>query len=88
MSIIETDRRLVFDRADYMRKALELSGLDVQTVADRIEVHRNTISSWINGRNNPRPRDLRRFAEVTGVPLEWLEESRPRESNPRPSHYE
>lgn len=52
-----------------------------------MEIHRNTISAWMTGKNTPRRRDLRLFAEVTGVPIEWLEESRPRESNPRPSHY-
>ncbi|WP_409063223.1 helix-turn-helix domain-containing protein [Antiquaquibacter oligotrophicus] len=70
-----------------MRKAMRVADLDVSEVAARLEVHRNTVSAWINGRNVPRPRDLRAFADLTGVPREWLE-SRPRESNPRPSHYE
>jgi transcriptional regulator with XRE-family HTH domain len=92
---------LAFDLADRMRKALRVGGVSVQEVADSLEVSRNAVSSWINGRNKPRHRDLRDFALRTGVPLPWLEtgeagpsddgpasESRLSESNRRPSHYE
>ena len=64
---------LAFDLADRMRKALRTSELSVQEIAERLEVSRNTVSAWINGRNKPRRRDLRDFALSTGVPLEWLE---------------
>jgi transcriptional regulator with XRE-family HTH domain len=91
---------LAFDLADRMRKALRTSDLSVQQIAERLEVSRNTVSAWINGRNKPRRRDLRDFALGTGVPLAWLEtgepgpsdddpglQSRLSESNRRPSHY-
>jgi transcriptional regulator with XRE-family HTH domain len=92
---------LAFDLADRMRKALRTSDVSVHEIAERLEVSRNTVSAWINGRNKPRPRDLRDFALATGVPRSWLEsgdagpsdddpgtESRLSESNRRPSHYE
>ena len=67
------DQLLEFDRADRMRKALRVSGMSVQEVADEIEVYRNTVGNWINGHTAPRPRDLRAFARVTKVPVSWLE---------------
>lgn len=64
---------LEFDMADRMRRALRISELSVQDMADYMRVSRNTVGNWINGRSVPRWRDLRDFAERTGVPLEWLE---------------
>ena len=68
-----TDRRFTMDKADRMRKALRESGVGVQEIADRLQVSRNAVSTWINGRHEPRPRDLRAFALATGYPLHWLE---------------
>ncbi|MGO3833998.1 MAG: helix-turn-helix domain-containing protein [Microbacteriaceae bacterium] len=64
--------QLEFDFADRLRKALRVSDMGPGELADSIEVHRNTISNWINGHAAPRPRDIRAVAEQTGVPLEWL----------------
>lgn len=63
---------LEFDMADRMRKALRVSGVGVGDAAAALEVSRNTIGAWIGGKHQPRPRDLRAFAQVTGVPIEWL----------------
>lgn len=95
-----TDPRFEMDLADRMTKALRFSGLGVQEMAERLQVSRNAVSSWINGRHAPRPRDLKAFALATGYPVAWLETGEPphddggpdgshlRESNPRPIHYE
>lgn len=95
-----TDPRFVLDFSDRLALAQRRSGMSVQELAERIEVHRNTIGAWINGRARPRSRDLKAFALATGYPVEWLETgmapsdgdgadpSRLRESNPRPIHYE
>ena len=88
MTMTQTRTRLEFDLADYMGKAVRESGLSVSAIAEELEVHRNTVGRWLAGTSEPRKRELRRFADLTGVPLEWLEESRLRESNSRPSHYE
>lgn len=50
-----------------------MSGVGVQEMATHLRVDRNTVSNWINGRANPRDRDLRDFALRTGFPAEWLE---------------
>lgn len=66
------DERFDFDRADRMRRALRVSGISVSEMADLLTVSRNTIGNWINGRAEPRPRDMRDFALKTGMPLEWV----------------
>ena len=90
---------LEFDLADRIRKAMRVRDLSVQEVADALGVNRNTIGNWTNGRATPSTPALMAFSSVVGVPLVWLQtgtapsedgaevESRPWESNPRPSHY-
>lgn len=63
---------LDFDQADRMRRALRVSGVSVQEMADHLRVTRNTIGNWINGRSEPRSRDLQDFASKTGVPEKWI----------------
>lgn len=65
--------RYELDFGERLWLALRRSGVSVQQAADEIEVSRNAVGSWINGRNRPRPRDLRAFARVTGFPVQWLE---------------
>lgn len=67
------DEALTFDKADRLRRALRVSGISVNDMADYLEVSRNTVTTWINGRHEPRRRDLAAFALRTGFPLEWLE---------------
>jgi transcriptional regulator with XRE-family HTH domain len=61
-----------WDLADRLRKSMRDADIDVSDMADRFEVHRNTIGAWINGRNEPSATDLRAWARETGVPVEWL----------------
>jgi transcriptional regulator with XRE-family HTH domain len=70
-----------------MTKALRYSGVGVQEMADHLDVSRNAVSSWINGRNEPRRRDLRDFALRTGYPLSWFEKGKctPWDLNPEPT---
>ena len=94
------DERFQWDIADRVRRSLRVADVSVQDLAAYLEVSRNTVGAWINGRSIPRRRDLRLIAMRTGFPLEWLEtgvapagddggqESRLGESNPRPIHYE
>jgi transcriptional regulator with XRE-family HTH domain len=60
------------DLADRMAKSLQLSGLSVHAMSELLECHRNTIGGWLNRRNKPFPATLQRWAEITGVPYEWL----------------
>lgn len=82
-----------------LRQALDYAGVSVADLAEELDVHRNTVGAWINGRNRPRRRDLRLIAVRTGFALEWLETGKaptPKgggqmgrlgESNPGPIHY-
>lgn len=72
MKQLAHDSRLEFDVADRMRRALRVSGLSRQEIADTLEVAPNTVTNWINGHTAIKDRDLRPFAMATGVPFEWL----------------
>lgn len=88
---------LQWDMADRLRKTLRRGDISVQEMADYLEVSRNTVSAWINGRYTPRRRDLKQWSLRTGVPLSWLETGEfgdgpdggawcaRRDSNPKPS---
>ncbi|WP_430539286.1 helix-turn-helix domain-containing protein [Microbacterium dauci] len=67
------DPKYTMDFAERLSFAQRRSGLGVQEIADRLDVSRNAVSTWINGRNKPRPRDLKAFALLTGYPVLWLE---------------
>lgn len=90
---------LEWDLADRIRKAMRVRDMGSQELADALYVSRNTVSNWIGGRTHPDGPALLGLASVLDVPMEWLKtgkapsedgavESRPWESNPRPSHYE
>ena len=53
--------------------ALEESGVGVQEMADYLDVSRESVSRWINGRGVVRRAILRLWALRTGVDLVWLE---------------
>lgn len=55
-----------------MRKALVHADVGVQEMADYLDVSRNAVSTWINGRIVPSTQTLRLWALRTGVPYEWL----------------
>jgi ribosome-binding protein aMBF1 (putative translation factor) len=74
-------RRPQWDVADRMRKALRVSGVGVQEIADYLGVTRSTVSTWINGRIEPSVQTLRLWAQQTGVSYEWLTQD---DDGPRP----
>lgn len=61
-----------FDLADRMRKALRVSGVGVQEIADYLEVSRGAVGNWINGKARPNPAAIKLWALRTGVPYAWL----------------
>jgi transcriptional regulator with XRE-family HTH domain len=61
-----------FDLADRMRRTLRVTGIGVQEMADYLEVSRETVGTWINGRVNPRKTALMAWALRTGANYEWL----------------
>lgn len=75
---------------DRMRISLRHAGLGVGEMAEYLDVGRNTVSTWINGRIQPSKQTLRLWSMRTGVPLEWLERGemqeagQPRGTDPLP----
>lgn len=62
-----------WDLPDRMRKALRVARLSVQEMAVYLDVTRNTVGNWINGRIEPSTQTLRLWALRTGVAFEWLQ---------------
>lgn len=61
-----------WDLADRMRKALRVSGVGVQEMADYLGVTRGTVGNWINGHIVPGMQTQRLWALRCGVPYGWL----------------
>jgi hypothetical protein len=62
----------VWTLADRLRKSLEHAGVDVDEMAQYLEVHPNTIRNWTRGRTRPRASEVTLWAMRTGVSREWL----------------
>ncbi len=61
-----------FDLGDRLRKAREHAGISSQAMADHLLVSRNTITRYEQRATRLTDAKLRRWAEVTGVPVAWL----------------
>ena len=61
------------DLADRMAKALHVSGISVNQMAELLMVHRNTVGGWLNRRAEPGLHTLLLWAHLTGVPYAWLD---------------
>ena len=60
-------------RADRLRKALEVAGLDQTALGQRLGVSRGTVSNAERGTVEPRRAVIMAWAMATGVPLHWIE---------------
>jgi transcriptional regulator with XRE-family HTH domain len=67
-----TELRVVWNLGDRLRKSLREAGISAHEMAEHLEVDRNTIGNWINGRHEPSSANLRLWAQRTGVRYEWL----------------
>ncbi len=56
-----------------MRLALDHAGMTSIDMADYLEVHKGTLSRWLNDQSPVRRSMLRLWAFRTGVSLHWLE---------------
>lgn len=65
-----------WNQADRMGKALREADISVQEMADYLDVHRNTVSAWLNGRVQPNTQSLRLWALRTGIPYEWIKDGK------------
>jgi len=56
-----------------LRMSMDHAGIKAEQMAAEFEVHRGTITRWTHDKGAPpRRRDLRDWAELCGVPFEWL----------------
>ncbi|MFI8634003.1 helix-turn-helix domain-containing protein [Microbacterium sp. NPDC077663] len=69
MTIIDNATWTAYDR---LRKARMLADLDQTQMAAALGVARNTVSNWERGINEPPASAFVRWADVTGVSIEWL----------------
>lgn len=60
-------------RADRLRKAREVAGLDQTALGQHIGVSRGTVSNAERGTVEPRRSVIMAWAMATGVPLTWIE---------------
>lgn len=73
-----------FDLADRLRKSLRINGLEIQDIADRFEVSRNTVSRWINGNSVPKTYVLKQWALWMNVDADWLISGQVQGAGPTP----
>lgn len=52
--------------------AMEFAEIRVSDLAEALDVHRNTVSAWLNNRAKPNRSTLIAIAAFTDVDLEWL----------------
>ena len=62
-----------FTLADRLRKVRELTGLDQEAFGAKIDVSRQTVSTYELGLRKPRRIVLKAWATAGGVALEWIE---------------
>ncbi|WVX89106.1 immunity repressor [Gordonia phage Hibiscus] len=90
-----------FDKADRLKKAISVSGVSMAAMADYLDIKRETLSRYVNGKAEAPVAYVRLIALRTGVPFEWIEtgntpagpngpdggdgECARRDSNPKPS---
>lgn len=56
-----------------LRMSMDHAGIKAEQMAAEFEVHRGTITRWTHDKGAPpRRRDLRDWANLCGVPYEWL----------------
>lgn len=61
-----------FELRHRLALALEVAGLSREDIASELDVHRNTISNYLNGKTAPTRAVLIAWSLRTGVPLQWL----------------
>lgn len=73
-----------WDEGDRLAKALRHAGMSNSDMASYMGVHRNTISSYVNGRAAVDRRTRLLWAMKTGVSIEWLEDGAGEPPTPGP----
>ena len=68
-----TDTRIpTWTVGDRLRKAREAAGLRQVDLCTQLHVARATIAGWENDQHKPTFLAIERWAQITGVPVNWL----------------
>ena len=62
-----------FTLGDRLRKAREISGLEMQDLAASIDIHRQTVARYESGAAKPKRHVLLSWSVATGVDLDWIQ---------------
>jgi transcriptional regulator with XRE-family HTH domain len=57
-----------------LRRSAAFAGIELQSMAEYLEVSKQTISRWTRDEDRPKRVFIKAWAERTGVPLDWLED--------------
>ena len=66
------DRVPQWNLGDRLGKALQVSGVSVQEMADELDVSRQSVGNYIAGRTTPQRATVLLWAAITGVDAGWL----------------
>ncbi len=61
-----------FDRADRLKKAIRVSDVQIMDMAEYLGVTRETLSRYLNGKQQAPLAIVRLVALRTGVPVNWI----------------
>jgi transcriptional regulator with XRE-family HTH domain len=76
--------RFAFDLGDRLDKAMRVSELSIDDMAEALDVSRNTIGNYRSGRTKPSKLQIKEWAMRTGAPIEWLMHGVEPENAPTP----
>jgi transcriptional regulator with XRE-family HTH domain len=68
---------LDFTLGDRLRKAREYAGLEIQELAEAVDVHRQSVTRYENDRAKPKRGTVLLWSMATGVSVAWLEGQTP-----------
>ena len=69
---MENYSQLQWTFEDRLLKSLRASGVGTSEMAEHLGVSRATITNWTSGRTSPTKGMIRAWAQLTGVPFDWL----------------
>ena len=70
---------------DRLSKSLRYAGISHDEMAQYLEVHRNSVGNWCQGKARMMPVILRAWAIKVGLPVEWLRDGIWPENKPKPA---
>ena len=76
-NVPNTGVSLDFTLGDRLRKAREFAGLEIQELAEAVDVHRQSVTRYETDKARPKRGTLLLWSYATGVSVSWLEDGAP-----------